>query len=243
MENINKEQLLEVLEEYALLSEDVQNRANRKILSDWNAALKDFKKQLEADPELWKQINRLGTIQRLLTFNEYQHFEKIAFIDIASEEPVYEYDEKLHKDEKALYENWDQIQADYQKKLSALESAKLSPLASQRIQRLKKTFEEKSKKVKHYAYFADRMAEREQYVNHPETVTELQNSIKNTINPLATKYLAELLEKNPQLICLQPAKTDRHESAIVAQCLELKKALIHEHEMQSTYFKESEKDA
>ena len=39
-----------------------------------------------------------------MNFNQYQYFEKIAFIDIASEEPVYEYDPKMYKEEKKLYE-------------------------------------------------------------------------------------------------------------------------------------------
>ena len=204
-------------------------------------ALKDFRKLIEADPELWKQINRLGTIQQLLTFNEYKHFEKISFIDI-SEEPVYEYDEKLHKDEKALYENWAQIQADYKKKLSSLEKAILSPFTAQRIQRLKKNFEEKSEKVKHYAYFADRMAEREKYATHPEIITDLQNSIKTTIEPLASQYLAELLEKQPQLICQQPDESEAYESLLVKLCSKIKEELVQENELQSTYFKQLESD-
>ena len=241
MPNINKSQLLEVLREYALLCDEAQNRANKKILLDWGTSLNSFRKLIESDPELWKNIEQLSNIQHLLAFNEYEYFEKFAFIDIASEEPVYKYDEKMHQDEQYLYENWDQIQADYHEKLKTLESAKLSPLRTQRIQRLKKTFDEKSKKVKHYAFYADRMKERDHYVKNPEEVTELQNAIQNSIKPLSEQYLAELLDKQPQLICVQPNNYSTYDSELIGLCSKLKEELIHEHELQSKYFNAVEK--
>lgn len=242
MENLNKEKLIDVLKEYSLLSNEQQAKAKKKISTEWRITLTDFKKLIEQDPELWNNINLLKNIHLIMNFNQYQYFEKIAFIDIASEEPVYEYDPKMYKEEKKLYENWDQIQAEYKEQQNMLKNAILSPLASKRIERLKKKFEDISKKVKHYAVYADRLQEQDYYHANPDVIANLQNAIQSSVEFHANQYLPILLEKQPQLICHQPDTNDNYESILIELCTELKDNLVQEHEVQSTYFKELEKD-
>lgn len=242
MENITEQQLIDVLKEYSLLSPEQQTKLKKKISTEWNIAISNFKKLIDKDPELWKNINHLQNIELLMGFNQYQYFEKIVSTDQISGEHIYEYDPKMHQEEKGLYENWDQIQIDYRDQLKRLEDANLSPQSDKRIKRLKTSFAEISKKVKHYALYIDRLKEQDYYHANPHIVEQLNSTIQTSVEVYAEQYLPQLLETQPQLICHQPNTDDNYESILIELCTELKDNLVQEHEVQSTYFKELEKD-
>ena len=136
--------------------------------------------------------------------------------------------------EKGLYENWDQIQIDYRDQLKRLEDANLSPQSDKRIKRLKTTFAEISKKVKHYALYIDRLKEQDYYHANPHIVEQLNSTIQTSVEVYAEQYLPQLLETQPQLICHQPNTDDNYESILIDLCAQIKKTVMQDQQLKTT---------
>lgn len=235
MNNFDTKALKQVLRDFELLDEENKKKAISEIGHDWFTAVGEFADIISKHPEIAKKIRALRIVQAKRAPIEGDYFEKVYGIDPITDEPDYVYDEDLHKESQKLYENWDAITAEFQKKLNRLETGAFVPNRQKRIETLKRKFKDMSAKAENYKLFLEDTRVYDSYRSNPERIADLRHTLQEQVGSLSHKFLQDKLQSQPQLICYQPSAMpeywERHPQYV---CAEMKSTLLKEIEQEHT---------
>lgn len=207
MKIISQNEIKELINNFESLQSDEKEKVSNKIKENWHDLCDHFIEKCESDEVVTSAYDELKKAEKALAFDVVNDtaFRYISRIlnehDPEFRDIIYDFDAKRFNEAKSCYENWAQIQSQYDQKIKLMNSKKFVPFKESKLKKLEEELLRKKQLVSDYKYYLKQQSLKDHYMSKKEDLKQLQIVYNDLINQYAKETAFEAIKENPNLLC------------------------------------------